>query len=367
MTFINASEAFHIAIISDSCFSGAIFENPHRGGGMEAFEKRKSRLALTSGGIEKVSDGARGRNSPFAENLIKLLSENVQPEMPFSVLSSNLLMSFTSERVQTPMFGALDRVGHQGGSFIFKLKGSEAEKPENAINFLKIRLGNLFIPIADGHMDLIAKIRLLNKEKQDFVLGQKYERAMELRDEEKRLEDSIHGTAAQYINQMFCNVKVPQQQTENIRKIELKVSEFNREYKSKQSTIERILQRHELNLLEQYNEIRAEDRDSLRLMAEHEAGHFEFLNPGREFYNSEKSNLILQYLKSVSSLYVYFLQIKADSKIIFLEEKREALFNILLRIYQLEVKMLYRWYSDEIDELIVLKKIDIDILNWLRS
>jgi Caspase domain len=367
LTFIGASEAFHIAIISDSCFSGAIFENPHRGGGMEAFEKRKSRLALTSGGIENVSDGARGRNSPFAENLIKLLNENVQPEMPFSVLSSNLLMSFNSDRVQTPMCGALNHVGHQGGAFIFKLKGSEAEKPENTSNFLKMRLGNLFIPVADGHMALIAKIRLLNKEKHDFVLGQKYKHAMNLRDEEKRLEDLIHGTSPEYIRQMFCNVQVTQEQTENIRKIELKVSEFDKEYRSKQSRIERILHRHELNLLEQHNEIRAEDRDSLRRMAEHEAGHFEFLNPSREFYNSEKSNLIQQYLKSVSSLYVYFLQIKANSKIIFLEEKREALFNILLRIYQLEVKMLYRWYSDEIDELIVLKKIDIDILNWFRS
>ncbi|WP_149229166.1 UvrB/UvrC motif-containing protein [Flavobacterium nitrogenifigens] len=218
MAFINASQAFHIAIISDSCFSGAIFENPNRGGGVQAFEKRKSRLALTSGGVEMVSDGAKGHNSPFAENLIKHLSENGQATLPFSVLSNNLIISFNLDRVQTPMFGALNNVGHEGGSFIFKLKGLETEKHENTNDYLKLRLGNLFIKVADEHRSLISKITLINKEKHELVRIQKYEQAMKLRDEEKRIEDLIHDSTPSYINQMFLKVEVSKRQTEIIKK-----------------------------------------------------------------------------------------------------------------------------------------------------
>ncbi|WP_149229165.1 hypothetical protein [Flavobacterium nitrogenifigens] len=127
------------------------------------------------------------------------------------------------------------------------------------------------------------------------------------------------------------------------------------------------MQHLEHEFLQEYKEIKPQDRKSLQAMAEREAEFFDFLNPARDFFNSQKSIFIQHYLKDILSLYEYFLQVKAESRIIFLEEKKTALFAILLQIYELEVKMLYRWYSDEIDELMALKKIDIDLLNWLRN
>ena len=51
LAFIRASKAFHVSIISDSCFSGAIYQTPTCGGGFDALNKKKSRYALTTGVI----------------------------------------------------------------------------------------------------------------------------------------------------------------------------------------------------------------------------------------------------------------------------------------------------------------------------
>lgn len=121
LNFISHSEAFHVNIISDSCFSGAIFDDALRGGGPSAFESKKSRLALTSGSREKVSDGPKGGLSPFTETLNRLLNENEQPELPFTKLATDLLMGFKPEG-QTPMFGSLQNIGHKGGSMVLHKK-----------------------------------------------------------------------------------------------------------------------------------------------------------------------------------------------------------------------------------------------------
>jgi hypothetical protein len=350
LTFVNASEAFHVAVISDSCFSGAIFETQKRGGGIQAFERKKSRLALTSGGVEKVSDGAKGNKSPFAENLIKQLTENGLEELPFSVLSNNLIMSFNQDRSQTPMYGALNNVGHQGGSFIFKLKGTETVQPDDVNNYLKLRLGNLFIPIGEKHIELINQIRPINKEKHELVLQQRYGDAAKLRDEEKRLEDLIYNTSSNYISRIFLSTRISEVQSHKIRELEVSVSAFEEEYKAKQEKVSVSVALLEKEFLEENQETTKNDNKLLLSLAELEVGNFDFLNPSREFFTDEKHNLIQKYLEGILSLYTYFLEIKASSK-----------------IYELEVKILYRWYSDEIDEFITLKQIDIQLLIWIRN
>jgi len=107
VVLLKATKAFHVSIVSDSCFSGAIFEAPTRGGGVQALHNKKSRLALTSGGIEKVSDGVKDQLSPFAKELCIQLRDNQENELPFSVLASRLILSFADDKKQTPMFGSL--------------------------------------------------------------------------------------------------------------------------------------------------------------------------------------------------------------------------------------------------------------------
>jgi len=119
LKFFNTSPAKHIALISDSCFSGAIFELS-RGGGISALESKISRQALTAGGIEKVSDG--NQNSPFNIAIVKVLSENTKDYLSFNQLSEDTILEFTKYQKQTPAFGSLINSGDQGGTFFFKLK-----------------------------------------------------------------------------------------------------------------------------------------------------------------------------------------------------------------------------------------------------
>lgn len=367
LAFINASKAFHVAIISDSCFSGAIFEAPKRGGGVQAYESKKSRLALTSGGIEKVSDGVKGQKSPFAESLIKELLENSLEDMPFNALANNLILTFNKDRIQTPMFGAINGVGHQGGALIFKLKRVEIDQPEDLNDYLKSRLGHLFIPIGEEHIQIIRDIQPIIKEKHELVKEQKYELAMELRDEEKRLENIIHSTCADYLDKKFAKVDISKEDNSKIETLKKDIDAFNKEYLDKKNIIAKNLVTLELEHLKVHKELTTEDKLTLKRVAEHNAGYFGFLNPTRDFFTSEKSNLIKKYLQNISNLYAYFLQIKANSDVEFLEQKKIELRAILIKIYEHEIKMLYRWYSDDIDEFIVLKKLDVELLNWIRN
>jgi len=108
-------------LISDSCFSGAIFEN-YRGGGIDAIEGKRSRQAMTSGGIETVSDGEIGKSSPFSLVLEAVLNENQSNKLSFNNLAENTILAFDKNRKQTPRAGSLSNSGHEGGSYFFKLK-----------------------------------------------------------------------------------------------------------------------------------------------------------------------------------------------------------------------------------------------------
>src|SRR5690606_35680650 len=117
-------------VISDSCFSGAIFEPLKRGGGITAFESRKSRIALTSGGIETVSDGKPGKSSPFISTFVTLLKENTLEEVPFSTLAENVILKFKQGTAQTPLSGGLYSVGHEGGSLVLRKRSAEYMIPQ---------------------------------------------------------------------------------------------------------------------------------------------------------------------------------------------------------------------------------------------
>lgn len=121
LSFFKASPSKHIALISDSCFSGAIFERK-RGGGFSALHTKNSRQALTSGGIEKVLDGPPNKNSPFNLALCKVLSENEEMLLSFSQFSERAILAFDEDSSQTPSAGPLTSSSDRGGEFFFSLK-----------------------------------------------------------------------------------------------------------------------------------------------------------------------------------------------------------------------------------------------------
>lgn len=121
LNFFRASPAKHIAIISNSCFAGAIFDMD-RGGGHKALSAKAARQALTSGGIEKVKDGPKDQGSLFNEALIHVLNENSEKELSFDRFSENVILRFSDKNIQTPRHGHLVHSGDDGGSYFFYVK-----------------------------------------------------------------------------------------------------------------------------------------------------------------------------------------------------------------------------------------------------
>jgi len=121
LSFFLHSKAKNIALISDSCFSGAIF-NKTRGGGINALTKNRSRQALTSGGLEKVSDGDPNDNSPFNKAIQLTLKDNILQDLSFSAFCEKTILNFPLDKRQTPDHGALKFSGDEGGAYIFRKK-----------------------------------------------------------------------------------------------------------------------------------------------------------------------------------------------------------------------------------------------------
>jgi len=126
---VDATKAKHILLVSDSCFSGDFFRD-HRGKLPEVTDqvikkayKLTSRQAITSGGLEPVSDAGFGRNSVFSHFLVKTLKENQKPFLVPSYFFADIKAGVAENAEQFPQFGSLkDTGGQQGGEIVFFLK-----------------------------------------------------------------------------------------------------------------------------------------------------------------------------------------------------------------------------------------------------
>ncbi|OCC14196.1 serine/threonine kinase [Dissulfuribacter thermophilus] len=126
---VDAIKAKHILLVSDSCFAGDFFRG-HRGKLPEVTEKviRKawelpSRQAITSGGLEPVSDAGFGGNSVFSHFLIAALKENRKPYLIPSDLYPYIQAGVIENAEQYPQYGILQGTGgSQGGEYVFFLK-----------------------------------------------------------------------------------------------------------------------------------------------------------------------------------------------------------------------------------------------------
>ena len=132
-------KANNVLLMADSCFSGAQFRgvtavdqkssrlidsNQSKESLIQRLSKAKTRVAITSGGMEPVLDGIESsENSVFASSFIDALKENK------TTFASSDMFTYVRQRVvpitadagyeQTPEFGKLWASGHQGGDFIF--------------------------------------------------------------------------------------------------------------------------------------------------------------------------------------------------------------------------------------------------------
>ena len=128
---IDAIKAKHILLVSDSCFAGDFFRgirgNPPvvTDAVIKKAYERSSRQALTSGGLEPVSDTGFGGNSVFSHFFVKVLKENNKPFLIPSDLYPIVKSGVAQNAEQLPQLGTLYNVGGQDGEFVFFLKQAD--------------------------------------------------------------------------------------------------------------------------------------------------------------------------------------------------------------------------------------------------
>ena len=119
---VKGMQAKQVMVVADSCFSGTMTRGlkleQRTPGWLQKMLKKKSRTALTSGGLEPVMDSGSGDHSVFAKAFIRLLKENG------GVLAASQLFSQLRPKVmvnsdQTPEYGNIHLAGHDGGDFLF--------------------------------------------------------------------------------------------------------------------------------------------------------------------------------------------------------------------------------------------------------
>ena len=122
--------ASQVALISDSCYSGALVSNDQiraSAAGVDAktLLTRKSVVVMSSGGNEPVADDARDGHSPFAWNLMNELKQVSNWQAGGNVFA-RVRFAVARELPQRPKYGSSSAAGHQdGGDYLFERRQLE--------------------------------------------------------------------------------------------------------------------------------------------------------------------------------------------------------------------------------------------------
>jgi hypothetical protein len=117
---LRAIPARHVLIVADSCYSGTLTRGVRAKSSDRALTRlaeKRSRTALTSGGLEPVEDG-RGEHSVFAMAFTDALRRNDQILDAHSLFIA-MRRPVMLEADQTPEYSDIRRAGHDGGDFLF--------------------------------------------------------------------------------------------------------------------------------------------------------------------------------------------------------------------------------------------------------
>lgn len=109
----------HTLVISDACFSGAIFKT--RSADIRSaptdilmLNRQPSRRAMTSGTLTTVPD-----QSVFFDYLLKQMNENKNHYLPSQSMFDNIRQNVISNSLIVPQDGVISDTGDEGGDFIF--------------------------------------------------------------------------------------------------------------------------------------------------------------------------------------------------------------------------------------------------------
>ncbi|GJQ31282.1 MAG: hypothetical protein HBSAPP04_01210 [Ignavibacteriaceae bacterium] len=125
-TYIAGINSKHTLLVSDACFSGDIFRGNSTEPEFEQSEKyfqevykRKSRYALTSGGVEPVTDGGKEGHSVFSFYFIESLKMNRSKFFTAGQLFNEIQIPVTNNSEQSPVYQPIKNTGDEGGQFLF--------------------------------------------------------------------------------------------------------------------------------------------------------------------------------------------------------------------------------------------------------
>lgn len=131
--------AKRVLVVADSCYSGTMTSssvptlgNESRdgealGAWLRQAASGRSRLALTSGGVQPVQDNAGQGHSHFAEAFLSVLKDNGgmldAQQLYREVAGSVALATLDSPLPQSPEFAPIRFAGHESGTFVLTARG----------------------------------------------------------------------------------------------------------------------------------------------------------------------------------------------------------------------------------------------------
>ncbi|NIB40209.1 hypothetical protein HBA55_11470 [Pseudomaricurvus alkylphenolicus] len=137
---LNIIPVRRLMVIADSCYSGMMSRSAlgtlerqlspkERARLLLSLSQRKSRTALTSGGVAPVIDGLGGGHSVFAAQLLKALQQNRDTLTGYE-LFRQVAPKVTAAAAgvgfeQTPEYAPLKFAGHEAGDFVFRRRSSQ--------------------------------------------------------------------------------------------------------------------------------------------------------------------------------------------------------------------------------------------------
>lgn len=162
---IEGITAKHIILISDSCFSGTLLEKDRAGNpdlSHEYLDSLNSGWILVSGGIEKVTDGEKGKGTPFNQTICEFLEKNTKSSMASGDFFDEVIRITRERTLQSPGAVPIKRANvHKGGQMIFRLPEVEAGTDRGMVAKIKpvfplpdVTLPKIYIPRTLTYYDI---------------------------------------------------------------------------------------------------------------------------------------------------------------------------------------------------------------------
>jgi len=129
--YLRAIKAKHIFLVSDSCFSGTLLAQRAMPGEIDdrfyaQKAQKRSRVVLTSGGNEPVSDAGRSGHSIFGYFFLQALRDYDKPYLIPTQIFAQVGPLVGNNASQTPQWGALREAMDEGGEVVLVNRRYEA-------------------------------------------------------------------------------------------------------------------------------------------------------------------------------------------------------------------------------------------------